>query len=102
LADGLYWAPSCPPRLGTVREHIRAGEPDPSAPGRYRHPARRPPAGNPAAGTAASPRWPAPDGTAVLIDQLRAGGTALIYEPVGLTPRAGGHDAPSVTIGRDH
>ena len=38
-----------------------------------------------------------PDGTATLIDQLRAGGTALIYDPVGRTLRAGGHDAPSVT-----
>ena len=43
-----------------------------------------------------------PDGTATLIDQLRAGGTALIYDPVGRTLRADGHDAPSVTIGRDH
>jgi hypothetical protein len=37
-----------------------------------------------------------------LIDQLRAGGTVLIYDPVGRTLRAGCHDAPSVTIGRDH
>lgn len=43
-----------------------------------------------------------PDGTAALIDQLRAGGTALIYDPVGRTLRADGHDAPSVTIGSDH
>ena len=43
-----------------------------------------------------------PDGTATLIDQLRAGGTALIYDPVGRILRADGHDAPSVTIGRDH
>ena len=40
-----------------------------------------------------------PDGTATLIDQLRAGGTALIYDPVGRTLRADGHDAPPVTIG---
>ena len=43
-----------------------------------------------------------PDGTATLIDQLRVGGTALIYDPVGRTLRADGHDAPSVTIGRGH
>jgi hypothetical protein len=43
-----------------------------------------------------------PDGTTALIDQLRAGGTVLIYDPVGRTLRAGGHDAPSVTTGRDH
>jgi hypothetical protein len=43
-----------------------------------------------------------PDGTASLIDQLRAGGTVLAYDPAGRTLRADGHDAPSVTIGRDH
>ena len=40
--------------------------------------------------------------TAALIDQLRAGGTVLTYDPQDRTLRAGGHDAPSVTIGRDH
>jgi len=43
-----------------------------------------------------------PDGTAALIDQLRAGGVVLTYDPAGRTLRAGGHDALSVTIGKDH
>ena len=40
-----------------------------------------------------------PDGTAALIDQLRADGVVLTYDPGGRTLRAG--DAPSVTIGKD-
>jgi hypothetical protein len=36
----------------------------------------------------------------VLIDQLRADGVALTYDPDGRTLRAAGHDAPSVTIGK--
>ena len=40
----------------------------------------------------------APADTAALIDQLRADGTVLAYDPVGRTLRA--DDAPSVTIGR--
>ena len=32
-------------------------------------------------------------------DQLRADGTILIYDPASRTLRAGGHDAPPVTIG---
>jgi hypothetical protein len=40
-----------------------------------------------------------PDGTAALIDQLRADGVVLTYDPGDRTLRAG--DAPSVTIGRD-
>ena len=43
-----------------------------------------------------------PDGTAALIDQLRADGTVLTYDPVHRTLRAGGRDALSVTIGKDH
>jgi site-specific DNA recombinase len=35
-----------------------------------------------------------PDGSAALIDQLRAGGTVLTYDPASRTLRAGGHDAP--------
>ena len=42
-----------------------------------------------------------PDGTAALIDHLRADGTVLTYDPVRRTLRADGHDAPSVTIGKD-
>jgi hypothetical protein len=38
---------------------------------------------------------------AVLIDQLRADGTVLTYDPDGRTLRAGGQDAPAVTIGAD-
>jgi hypothetical protein len=43
-----------------------------------------------------------PDGTAALIDQLRASGTVLTYDPHDRTLRAGGRDALSVTIGKDH
>ena len=43
-----------------------------------------------------------PDGTAALIDQLRAGGTVLAYDPDSRTLRACGHDAPSITIGKHH
>jgi hypothetical protein len=42
-----------------------------------------------------------PDGTAALIDQLRADGTVLTYDPDRRTLRAAGHDTPSVTIGTD-
>jgi hypothetical protein len=42
-----------------------------------------------------------PDGSAALIDQLRAGGTVLTYDPASRTLRADGHDAPSVVIGKD-
>ena len=43
-----------------------------------------------------------PAATAALIDELRACGTVLTYDPVGQALRAGGHDAPSVAISRDH
>jgi hypothetical protein len=43
-----------------------------------------------------------PDGTAALIDQLRASGTVLTYDPHDRTLRVGGRDALSVTIGKDH
>jgi site-specific DNA recombinase len=43
-----------------------------------------------------------PDDTARLIDQLRADNVVLTYDPDDRTLRAGGQDAPSVTIGNDH
>ena len=42
-----------------------------------------------------------PGDTAALIDQLRAGGTVLTYDPVGHTLHVGGRDALSVTIGKN-
>jgi hypothetical protein len=44
----------------------------------------------------------APAETADLIDQLRATGTTLTYDPHDRTLRANGHDALSVTIGKNH
>jgi site-specific DNA recombinase len=44
----------------------------------------------------------APAQTADLIDQLRATGTVLTYDPRDRTLHAGGHEALSVTIGKDH
>ena len=43
-----------------------------------------------------------PADAAMLIDQLRADGTLLTYDPDGRTLCASSHDAPSVTIGNDH
>jgi hypothetical protein len=43
-----------------------------------------------------------PADTAALIDQLRTDRIILTYNPQDQTLRAGGHDAPSVTIGKDH
>ena len=43
-----------------------------------------------------------PAQTADLIDQLRATGTVLTYDPRDRTLHAGGHEALSVTIGKDH
>jgi hypothetical protein len=40
-------------------------------------------------------------GPASLIDQLRADGVVLTYDPGDRTLRAGERDAPSVTIGQD-
>ena len=59
------------------------------------------PAGKPARGNRGLAQLTGPDGTAALIDQLRADGTVLTYDPEDRTLRAGGHDAPSVTIGKD-
>ena len=90
----------CRPRSGPAQEHLRPRGPGPAAPGRYCHPARRP-------CRDARPREPRPgaadrpDDTAALIDRLRADGTVLTYDPDGRTLRAGDHDAPAVTIGKD-
>ena len=43
-----------------------------------------------------------PDGTAALIDRLRADGVVLTYDPDDRTLCTGGHDALSVTIGKNH
>jgi site-specific DNA recombinase len=60
------------------------------------------PAGKPARGNHGLAQLTGPDGTAALIDQLRARGTVLTYDPAGQTLRASGHDAPSVAISRNH
>jgi site-specific DNA recombinase len=59
------------------------------------------PAGKPALGSGSLAQLTGPDATAALIGQLRADGTVLTYDPDGRTLRVGGHDAPSVTIGKD-
>jgi len=43
-----------------------------------------------------------PAGTAALVDQLRADGVVLTYDPDKRTLRAGGYDALSVAIGKNH
>ena len=43
-----------------------------------------------------------PADTAALIGKLRADGTVLTYDPQDRTLRVGDHDAPSVTIGKEH
>ena len=58
-------------------------------------------AGRPVGGSRGRAQPTGPDGTAALIDQLRADGTVLTYDPDGRTLRVGGHDAPAVTIGTD-
>ena len=60
------------------------------------------PAGSPARGNRGLTQVTGPVSPAVLIDQMRADGVVLIYDPDSRTLRAGGHDAPSVTIGKDH
>ncbi len=57
------------------------------------------PAGTPARRSRSRAKLTGPADTAALIDQLRADGTVLTYDPDGRTLRAGGHCAPSVTIG---
>jgi hypothetical protein len=51
------------------------------------------------AGDACAVRITAPDGTADLIDRLRASGTVLTYDPDTRTLRAHGHDYVAVTVG---
>jgi hypothetical protein len=43
-----------------------------------------------------------PADAAALIDQLRADGVVLTYDPQDKTLRIGGHNALSVTIAKDH
>jgi hypothetical protein len=57
------------------------------------------PAGKPGRGIRSLLQVTGPDGTAALIDRLRADGVVLTYDPDDGALRAG--DAPSVTIGRD-
>jgi len=57
------------------------------------------PAGKPGRGIRSLLQVTGPDGTAALIDRLRADGVVLTYDPDDRALRAG--DAPSVTIGRD-
>ena len=59
------------------------------------------PARKPARANRGPAQLTGPDGTAALIDQLRADGTVLTYDPDGRTLRAAGHDTPSLTIGTD-
>ena len=56
-------------------------------------------AGKPARTSGGPAQLTGPAGAAALIDQLRADGTILTYDPASRTLRAGGHDAPPVTIG---
>jgi hypothetical protein len=58
-------------------------------------------AGKPDRGNSGPAQVTGPVGTASLIDQLRTGGIVLTYDPDNRTLRAGGQDAPSVTIGKD-
>ena len=59
------------------------------------------PAGKPGRQNRGLAQVTGPADTAALIDQLRVGGIVLAYDPDGRTLRAGAHDAPSVTIGKD-
>ena len=56
-------------------------------------------AGKPGRTSGGPAQLTSPAGAAALIDQLRADGTVLTYDPASRTLRAGGHDAPPVTIG---
>ena len=59
-------------------------------------------AGKPGRGSRGLAQLTGPADTAALIDQLRADGIVLTYDPDDRTLRTGDHDAPSVTIGTDH
>jgi len=58
-------------------------------------------AGTPAHGSHGLAQVTGPDGTAALIDRLRADGVVLTYDPRDRTLHADGHDALSVTIGNN-
>ena len=86
-------------RSWSIRAAVSAG---PVTCGRPRFP--RPgfpagPAGKPCRRNQTPLQVTGPADTAALIDQLRADGVVLAYDPSDRTLRAG--DAPSVTIGRD-
>jgi hypothetical protein len=57
---------------------------------------------SPAAGNRGPAQVTGPADTAALIQQLRANGVVLTYDPDDLTLRAGGHHPLSVAIGQDH
>jgi hypothetical protein len=59
------------------------------------------PAGKSARGNRGLAQLTGQASTAALIDQLRAGGTILTYDPDGRALRAGGHDTPPVIIGKN-
>ena len=59
-------------------------------------------AGKPGRGISGAAQVTGPADTAGLIDQLRADGAVLAYDPDDRTLRADRQDAPSVTIGEDH
>ena len=59
------------------------------------------PAGTPARGSRSRAKLTGPADTAALIDQLRADGTVLTYDPDDRTLRADGLGAPPVIIGTD-
>jgi hypothetical protein len=56
----------------------------------------------PAPGNRSLAQVTGPARTASLIDQLRADGVVLTYDPQDRTLRASGRHALSVTIGKDH
>jgi site-specific DNA recombinase len=60
------------------------------------------PAGKPGRRNRGLAQVTGPADAAALIDRLRADGIVLTYDPRGRTLGAGDHDAPSVTIGKDH
>jgi site-specific DNA recombinase len=60
------------------------------------------PAGKPGRRNRGLAQVTGPADTAALIDQFRAGGVVLTYDPQDKTLRTDGHGALSVTIGKDH
>jgi hypothetical protein len=59
------------------------------------------PAGKPVRVNRSLAQLTGPDGTAALIDQLRADGTVRTYDPDGRTLRAAGHECPDRRSRRD-